>query len=155
MKPSYLKAFLYAEDFFEMPDNVIKTKGYILQDYKFHFRYKRDENNNPYGHVVADYMELTVNASLINDSMVFYDQMQRDESHVYSIIFNPVFNAYERMVTFEDGIVFNGYVIDVEESCPFDDDNGAQQLQVKVKLMLNNIAFLSTDSVHYLTISND
>jgi len=155
MKPTYLKAFLYAEDFFEMPNNVIKSKGYILQDYKFRFSYNRDDNNNPYGHVISEYMELTVNASLDNDSTVFYGQMEENESRVFSIIFNPVFNAYERIDSFDDGIVFNGYVIDVEESCPNDDENGDQPLQMKVKLMLNDIAFLGKESVHNLTISND
>ena len=112
--PQNLKTVLYTENFFEMPDNVINTNSFNVIDYKYRLFRERDEFNAPYGSFLTENLTFTVKASTLNDCMVFYQFMDENRSHPFSIIFDPVFNAYGRMTSFKDGIVANGYVVDIQ-----------------------------------------
>ena len=153
--PQNLKTVLYTENFFEMPDNVIKTNSFNVIDYKYRLFRERDEFNAPYGSFLTDHLTFTVKASTLNDCMVFYQFMDENRSHPFSIIFDPVFNAYGRMTSFKDGIVANGYVVDIQESCTDNDSTGNEQLTVKISLILNKMSYLGMESLHELNITND
>ena len=134
--PQNLKVVLYPEDFFDMPDNVISTKCYNVMDYKYRCNRERDQFNYPYGPFLTDGME-------------------ENRSRAFSIIFDPVFNAYGRMTSFKDGIVMHGYVVDLLESCVNDDANGDEQLEIKIRLVLNRVSYLGMDTMHELNITNE
>ena len=153
--PQNLKTVLYTENFFEMPDNVVNTNSFNVIDYKYRFFRERDEFNVPYGSFLTENLTFTVKASTLNDCMVFYQFMDENRSHPFSIIFDPVFNAYGRMTSFKDGIVANGYVVDIQESCADDDSTGNEQLTVKISLILNKMSYLGMESLHELNITND
>lgn len=153
--PQNLKTVLYTENFFEMPDNVVNTNSFNVIDYKYRFFRERDEFNAPYGSFLTDHLTFTVKASTLNDCMVFYQFMDENRSHPFSIIFDPVFNAYGRMTSFKDGIVANGYVVDIQESCEDNDSTGNEQLTVKISLILNKMSYLGMESLHELNITND
>ena len=153
--PQNLKTVLYTENFFEMPDNVVNTNSFNVIDYKYRLFRERDEFNVPYGSFLTDHLTFTVKASTLNDCMVFYQFMDENRSHPFSIIFDPVFNAYGRMTSFKDGIVANGYVVDIQESCEDNDSTGNEQLTVKISLILNKMSYLGMESLHELNITND
>lgn len=153
--PQNLKTVLYADNFFEMPDNVLRTNSFNVIDYKYRCYRERDEFNNPYGSFLTENMLFTVKASSLNDCMAFYRFMEDNRSHPFSIIFDPVFNSFGRMTSFKDGIVVNGYVVDVLESCANNDFSGNEQLTVKISLILNKVSYLGMESLHELNITND
>ena len=153
--PQNLKTVLYTENFFEMPDNVVNTNSFNVIDYKYRLFRERDEFNVPYGSFLTENLTFTVKASTLNDCMVFYQFMDENRSHPFSIIFDPVFNAYGRMTSFKDGIVANGYVVDIQESCEDNDSTGNEQLTVRISLILNKMSYLGMESLHELNITND
>ena len=153
--PQNLKTVLLAENILEMPSNVINTSCYNVMDYKYRCYRDRDEFNNPYGSFLTKNLEFTVKASTLNGSMPFYRLMDENSSHPFSIIFDPVFNAYGRMTSFKDGIVLHGYVVDVLESCENEDANGDEQLEIKITIALNKISYLGMENMHELNITND
>ncbi len=153
--PQNLKTVLLAENILEMPSNVINTSCYNVMDYKYCCYRDRDEFNNPYGSFLTKNLEFTVKASMLNGSMPFYRLMDENSSHPFSIIFDPVFNAYGRMTNFKDGIVLHGYVVDVLESCENEDANGDEQLEIKITIALNKISYLGMETMHELNITND
>ena len=153
--PQNLKTVLYTENFFEMPDNVVNTNSFNVIDYKYRLFRERDEFNVPYGSFLTENLTFTVKASTLNDCMIFYQFMDENRSHPFSIIFDPVFNAYGRMTSFKDGIVANGYVVDIQESCEDNDSTGNEQLTVKISLILNKMSYLGMESLHELNITND
>ena len=153
--PQNLKTVLYTENFFEMPDNVVNTNSFNVIDYKYRLFRERDEFNVPYGSFLTENLTFTVKASTLNDCMVFYQFMDENRSHPFSIIFDPVFNAYGRMTSFKDGLVANGYVVDIQESCEDNDSTGNEQLTVKISLILNKMSYLGMESLHELNITND
>lgn len=153
--PQNLKTVLLAENILEIPSNVINTSCYNVMDYKYCCYRDRDEFNNPYGSFLTKNLEFTVKASMLNGGMPFYRLMDENCSHPFSIIFDPVFNAYGRMTSFKDGIVLHGYVVDVLESCENEDANGDEQLEIKITIALNKISYLGMENMHELNITND
>lgn len=154
-KIQYLSTYLFIDDFFEMPGNVLKTSCYNVEDYKYQCYRKRDEFNNPFGPIMSGYMDITINTQTFNDCKVFYKRMEENESCDYSLIFNPEFNAFGRMTSFDDGMVVRGYVIDVFEACNNAESEDDEQLQITIRLMLNSVCFMGTDTLHELKISTD
>ena len=155
MNPQNLKTVLYPENFFEMPGNVLETNSLNVIDYKYRCYRERDNFNNPYGSFLTENLTFTVKASSLNDCKPFYQLMDENRSHPFSIIFDPTFNAYQRMTNFKDGIVVDGYVVDVLESCENNDATGDEQLEVKIVLSLNKISYLGMENLHELNITNE
>lgn len=155
MNPQNLKTILYPGNFFEMPDNVLETNSLKVIDYKFRCYRERDEFNNPYGSFMTEDVIFTVKASSLNDCKPFYQFMDEHNSHPFSIIFDPKFNAYQRMTNYKDGIVVNGYVVDVLESCENSDVTGDEQLEIKIILSLNKISYLGMENLHELDNSSE
>ena len=155
MNPQNLKAVLYPENFFETPDSVFKSNCLNVMDYKYRCYRERDEFNNPYGSFLTENLVFTVKASSLNDCASFYKLMGDNRSHVFSIIFDPVFNVYQRMTNFKDGMLVDGYVVDILESCKYDDETGDEQLEVSIVLALNKISYLGMENLQNLIITND
>ncbi len=150
-----LKAVVYPEDFFEMVESVVKSRCMNLTAYSYRCYRERDNFNNPYGPFLARELEMTVKASVANNCMYFYNAMDENRSQVFSIIFDPVFNAYGRLTSFKDGLVVRGFVVDMLEACDNEDDSGDEQLRVRIKLALSKISYLGMESVHELEIRNE
>ena len=155
INPQNLKAVLYPENFFEMPDNVIRTNCYNIIDYHYMCYRERDQFNNPFGPFLTKHLELTVRASELNNCKAFYNSMDETKSIAFSIIFDPEFNPYDRMTGFKDGMVVHGYVIDILETCVDNEDYGDEQLEIKITLAFNKLSFLGKDSMYELNITND
>ncbi len=151
----YLKAILFPEDFLEMPGSVVQSNCYTIQDYHYNCYRERDEFGNPYGSILSNYLDFTIIVSNVLGSRLFYQRMEDNDIRNFSFIFNASFNAYGRLVNFDDGMVAKGYVIDVEEKCDNEDVTGDEQLLIHVKLLLSNIVYIGTDTVHELVITND
>lgn len=152
--PQNLKTVLLTENILEMPDNAINTNCLNVMDYRYRCYRERDEFNNPYGSFLSGNLEFTVKASMINGHMPFYRLMDENETHPFSIIFDPVFNAFGRMINFKDGIVLHGYVVDVMESCENEDANGDEQLEVKITIAMSKISYIGMENMHELNITN-
>lgn len=150
-----LKTVLLPENYFETPDNVLETKCLNVMDYKYRCYRERDDFNNPYGSFLTENMIFKVKASSLNDCKTFYRLMDDNRSHPFSIIFDPTFNAYQRMTSCKDSIVVNGYVVDVLESCENNDLTGDEQLEVKIILCLNKISYLGMENSHELNITKE
>ena len=76
--PQNLKAVHFPENFFEMPDNVLKTNCLSVIDYKYRCYRERDDFNNPYGSFLTENLIFTVKASSLNDCSTFYKLMDEN-----------------------------------------------------------------------------
>lgn len=152
---NYLRAILYPEDITEVGGGVMEMHCLHVKDYKYRCYRNRDEVGNPYGHVLSDYLEFSVKIVKADACHVFYKRLEERTNSPFSFIFNASFNERGRLKNFDDGMITNGYVVDIEESCANDDDSGEEQLMLHVKLLLSNINYLGMEDVHTLKITND
>ena len=151
----YLKAVLFPNNLAEVGSSVYQSQCFTIQDYHYHCFRDRDDQGNPYGSIRSGYLEFSIIVSGIDTYKYFYQCMESNENVPFSFIFNASFNNTGRIINFEDGLITYGYVVDVRESCDGHDDNGQEQLLLRVKVLLSNLIFIGNDEVHILEITKD
>lgn len=153
--PKYLKAILFTNNLAEVGGSVVQSQCFTVQDYHYHCYRKRDEQGNPYGGIFSEYLDFSVVVSDLEAIKFFYQCMDQDENAPMSFLFNANFGLSGRLVDFEDGLVTYGYVVNVDEACENDDETGQEQILLHVKMLLSNMYFLGSNTVHFLEITKD
>ena len=154
-RPKYLKAILFTNNLAEVSGSVVQSQCFTVQDYHYHCYRERDEQGNPYGGILSDYLDFTVMVSDLEACKFFYQCMELNENTPMSFIFNANFGPTGRLTNYEDGMITYGYVVNVDEGCMNDDNSGEEQVLIHVKMLLSNVYFLGNNAVHFLEITKD
>ena len=154
-RPKYLKAILFTNNLAEVSGSVVQSQCFTVQDYHYHCYRERDEQGNPYGGILSDYLDFTVVVSDMDACKFFYQCMDLSENTPMSFIFNANFSPSGRLINYEDGMITYGYVVNVDEGCMNDDASGEEQVLIHVKMLLSNVFFLGNNAVHFLEITKD
>ena len=154
-RPKYLKAILFTNNLAEVSGSVVQSQCFTVQDYHYHCYRERDEQGNPYGGILSDYLDFTVVVSDLDACKFFYQCMDLSENTPMSFIFNANFSPSGRLINYEDGMITYGYVVNVDEGCMNDDTSGEEQVLIHVKMLLSNVFFLGNNAVHFLEITKD
>ena len=154
-RPKYLKAILFTNNLAEVSGSVVQSQCFTVQDYHYHCYRERDEQGNPYGGILSDYLDFTVVVSDLDACKFFYQCMELNENTPMSFIFNANFGPTGRLTNYEDGMITYGYVVNVDEGCMNDDNSGEEQVLIHVKMLLSNVFFLGNNAVHFLEITKD
>lgn len=154
-RPKYLKAILFTNNLAEVSGSVVQSQCFTVQDYHYHCYRERDEQGNPYGGILSDYLDFTVVVSDLDACKFFYQCMDLSENTPMSFIFNANFSPSGRLINYEDGMITYGYVVNVDEGCMNDDASGEEQVLIHVKMLLSNVYFLGNNAVHFLEITKD
>lgn len=154
-RPKFLKAVLFTNNLAEVGRGVVQSQCFTVQDYHYHCYRERDDQGNPYGGILSEYLDFSVIVSNLQLCKFFFQSMELNENTPLSFIFNATFTNTGRLYDFEDGLVTYGYIIDVEESCDENDHSGEEQLLIHVRMLLSNMIFIGNETIHYLEITKD
>ena len=155
LHPTFLKAILYNNNVAEVAGSVVQSQCFTVQDYHYHCYRERDDQGNPYGSILSEYLDFTVVVADLEACKFFYQCMDQSENTPMSFLFNATFGPRGRLIDFEDGLVTYGYVVNVDEGCENDDETGQEQVLIHVRMLLSNMFFLGNNAVHYLEITKD
>jgi len=151
----FLKALLFTNNLAEVGGSAMQSQCFTVQDYHYHSYRERDDQGNPYGGIVSDYLDFSVIVSGLDVCKIFYQSMELNENVPMSFLFNATFGPSGRLTDFEDGLITYGYVVNVDEGCVDDDVTGEEQVLIHVRMLLSNMLFMGNDTVHYLEITKD
>lgn len=152
-----LKAMLVVEDITEQGIQVRQGNCFTVQHFSYECRRRRNDAGTPYGPTLPAYLDFTVKVAYGDSGKVFFDRMQRTETFPYSFLFNASFNGMRRLSECEDAMVATGYIVDLEEfyeSAPTS-DGSAEQMLIRARLLISNLAYLGRERTLDLTITND
>ena len=140
-----LKAILYNEDYTAENSAPQRRDCYSVQQYRYDCRYPVDDNGRVTGQTRGVTLEMTVKILSPEQSKTFYKRLQSRESFSYTIFYNPVFDSSARLSKFDDCMLFQGYVVDIEEDFDTTPNSGGidTQMLMKVRLLLTEIRFRS------------
>ena len=153
--PKFLKAILYNNNVAEVAGSVVQSQCFTVQDYHYHCYRNRDTQGTPYGKTLSEYLDFTVVVADLEACKFFYQCMDQADNTPVSFLFNATFSPMGQLTDFEDGLVTYGYVVNVDEGCENDDETGQEQVLLHVRMILSNMYFLGSNSVHYLEITKD
>lgn len=154
-RPKYLKAILFTNNLAEVGGSVVQSQCFTVQDYHYHCYRDRDSQGNPFGGILSEYLDFSVVVADIEACKFFYQAMDQSTNTPLSFIFNATFSPTGRLTEYEDGMITYGYVIGVDEGCDNDDDTGDEQVLIHVRMLLSNMYFLGSNTVHFLEITKD
>ena len=154
-RPTYLKAILFTNNLAEVSGSVMQSQCFTVQDYHYHCYRNRDNQGNPFGGILSEYLDFTVVVSDLEACKFFFQSMDQNSNVPLSFIFNATFGPTGRLADYEDGLITYGYVVSVEEGSENDEDTAEEQILLSVKMKLSNMYFLGSNTVHYLEITKD
>lgn len=152
-----LKALLVTENIAEQGINVWQQNSFTVQHFSYECQRRRNDSGVPYGPTLPAYLDFTVRVSSDNNGKVFFERMRINETFPYSFLFNASFNDMRRLSECEDAMVATGYIVDLEElfeSAPAS-DGSAEQMLIRARLLISNLAYLGRERTLDLTITND
>ena len=154
-RPNFLKAILFTNNLSEVGGSVLQSQCFTVQYYHYHCYRNRDDQGNPFGGILSEYLDFTVIVSDLEACKFFFQAMDQSSNTPLSFIFNASFSPSGRLADYEDGLITYGYVISVEEGSENDKDTAEEQILLNVRMKLSNMYFLGSNAVHYLEITKD
>lgn len=146
-----IKAILIPEDFSEMA-RVSQEKCLTLQHFDYKCRRCRNEEGVPYGSTVS--VILNCSFRTVEDLHAYYDCLKKNESQDFSFIFNATFDDQKKLSDYEDAMVVNGYVVDIEETfnSAMNEAGESEQVLFGIKILLSSITYVGKSSNKILSI---
>lgn len=143
-----LKAVVVMENFLENPLNVMKENCMTVQHFNYECEHKRNEAGEIYGAINPVMLEFTVRVNSPRQARAFYKELVSNEHSNYSFLFNVKYNENQRLNTYEDGMVVNGYIVHIEENytTAAQQDGSNTQIELSVKLLSRSVTYLGADN---------
>ena len=143
-----LKAVVVMENFLENPLNVMKENCMTVQHFNYECEHKRNEAGEIYGAINPVMLEFTVRVNSPRQARAFYKELVSNEPSNYSFLFNVTYNENQRLNTYEDGMVVNGYIVHIEENytTAAQQDGSNTQIELSVKLLSRSVTYLGADN---------
>lgn len=143
-----LKAVVVMENFLENPLNVMKENCMTVQHFNYECEHKRNEAGEIYGAINPVMLEFTVRVNSPRQARAFYKEIVSNEHSNYSFLFNVTYNENQRLSTYEDGMVVNGYIVHIEENytTAAQQDGSNTQIELSVKLLSRSVTYLGADN---------
>jgi len=140
-----LKAVVVMENFLENPLNVMKENCMTVQHFNYECEHKRNEAGEIYGAINPVMLEFTVRVNSPRQARAFYKELVSNEHSNYSFLFNVTYNENQRLSTYEDGMVVNGYIVHIEENytTAAQQDGSNTQIELSVKLLSRSVTKVS------------
>lgn len=143
-----LKAVVVMENFLENPLNVMKENCMTVQHFNYECEHKRNEAGEIYGAINPVMLEFTVRVNSPRQAKAFYKEIVSNEHSNFSFLFNVTYNENQRLSTYEDGMVVNGYIVHIEENytTAAQQDGSNTQIELSVKLLSRSVTYLGADN---------
>ena len=155
---NHLKAMLYPEDIRSLDERRFRIpcdRCFTILHFGYECKRERNKSGYPFGNTTSTILDFTIRLMSPEDGKPFYHQMQQNEPEFFTFLFNATLFNRQYVTGYEDAMVVNGYVIDVEDdftNAPTSEGN-TEQMLIHVKLLVANITYIGVNGDRYIEIS--
>lgn len=142
-----LKAVVVTENFLENPMSVMKENCLTIQKFSYDCVHKRNSAGEVYGPTEPVILNFKVRVNSPYHAKAFYFALGQNHHYDFSLLFNVTFGANDRLADYEDGMVVNGYVVEVEEAyhSAKDEEGHDEQMMLNVKVLVRSAIYLGKE----------
>ena len=142
-----LKAVVIADDFIENPQNVLKENCITVQHFDYQCERQRNAAGDVYGASIPVMVNFTIRLGSMRQAHSFFANLVSGMYYSYSFLFNPTFNQYQRLSSYDDGMVVNGYVVHVKEIFNTDKNQAGEGEQVilEIRVLTRSVTYLGRE----------
>ena len=150
---NHLKAVLFSDEIQDGGQNVLKEKCCTLEYFGYRCERSRNDAGFPYGVTNPSVLSFTVRLVLPEEGTVYHQRLLENVPYDYTFLFNASYNDQQRLKSYDNMFIVNGYVIDVED----DFNSGgkeSRQMLIRVKLFVNSITYKGKMTDRQLVINS-
>ena len=142
-----LKAVVIADEFQSTGQNVLKEKCMTVQHFDYHCEYKRNQSSELYGSMDPVTVNFTIRVNSLYQARVFYKNLVSTGYFEYTFLFNPIFNANQRLTSYEDGMTIDGYVVSVEEryNSGKNKESRDEQVILDIQILVRSVVYFGRE----------
>jgi len=142
-----LKAVVVTENFLENPMSVMRENCLTIQKFSYDCVHKRNSAGEVYGPTEPVILNFKVRVNSPYHAKAFYFALGQNHHYDFSLLFNVTFGANDRLADYEDGMVVNGYVVEVEEAyhSAKDEEGHDEQMMLNVKVLVRSAIYLGKE----------
>lgn len=147
-----LKAVMFLEDITEgIPAR--QENGFTIQHFDYSCFRSRDKAGAPYGPSNASLMQITLRTISSDGYKELYLRLNSMEQYAFSLIFNASYNDSRILQEYEDAMIANGYVVEIEELFDTSDiqHNG---MTLNMKILLHSLDYIGSKMEKRLFVNN-
>lgn len=140
-----LKAVAVMADLSESSNGITSDQCMSLQHFDYRCVRKRDAKGHTYKAAEPVMLCFSVRVNTSAQAQPFYKQLTVNENGPISFIFNATFSDSERLTGYDDAMVVNGCMTDVQEdfhSVAFPEQN-EEQMILNARMIVHSILFLT------------
>jgi hypothetical protein len=155
---NHLKATLYTDDIRSLDERKFRIpydRCFTVLHFSYECRRERNKLGYPFGDTTSTILSFTVRLMSPEDGKPFYHQMQQNEPEFFTFLFNVTLFNRQAVTGYEDAMIVNGYVIDVDDdftNAPTSEGD-TEQMLIHVKLLVANITYVGLNGNRSIEIS--
>ena len=155
---NHLKATLYTDDIRSLDERRFRIpfdRCFTVLHFSYECRRERNKLGYPFGDTTSTILDFTVRLMSPEDGKPFYHQMQQNEPDYFTFMFNVTLFNRQAVTGYEDAMIVNGYVIDVDDdftNAPTSEGD-TEQMLIHVKLLVANITYVGLNGNRSIEIS--
>ena len=137
-----LKAVMFLDDITEgIP--LRQEKGFTVQHFDYSCFRSRDKVGMPFGPSNASLMQITLKTISSDGYKELYQRLSSMDQFAFSMIFNASYDDFHILQDYEDAMIVNGYVVEIEEL--FDTiDPQHNGMILNMKILLHSLDYLGS-----------
>ena len=114
-----------------------------VQRFDYTCQRKRDDTGKAYGPTDPVFLNFVIRVNGPEQSKPFYKNLSSTEHYPISFLFNATFNATQRLTDYNDALVVDGYVIEVEDNYNSGTPGATtEQITLSVKMQVRKFTYL-------------
>lgn len=151
---NYLKVVFVPEDLVENGKSICRTDCHIVQ----HFSYKSQRDHDTCTGLTLNnedstILDFTIKIEKPDSGKLLLLQIKSFERFSYSFIFNATFSPTGRLSDYDDALIAEGHIIDIEEEYSTATHQQRQDMMLMhVKLLLHSITFPGNNGTNNLVM---
>lgn len=148
-----LKAIAVMADLQEQGIVITRDRCMSVEHFDYRCERKRDAKGRTYRANEPAILNFCVRINSTGQAQPFYKQLTDNGRCPMSFIFNASFdNGSRRLTDYDDGLVVDGYVVDVEEDfqSAASTDQSEQQITLRARMLVGSITYMGRNDNYSL-----
>ena len=142
-----LKAVMIHDNVIENPNRILKENALTVQYFSYDCTYRRNNAGDIYGAVEPVILQFRIRVNSPHHARQFYSESILNNHFQFSFLFNVTWRDDDRLGSYEDGLVADGYIVHVEEEYHSSKrvDGVDQQMLLDVKVLVRSVTYLGRE----------
>lgn len=139
-----LKAIVVMNNLLEASGSITRDQCMSVEHFDYHFAHKRDEKGHTYKASEPAMLNFSVRLNSVEQAKPFYKQLTVIEYGPLSFLFNAAFSDTRHLTDYDDAMVVDGFIVDVQEdfSSTALTAQSEEQIILRARMLVRSVTYI-------------